>query len=97
MSAIGAAGLKSSEFLALFFAFAIVALSGLDVTAGVIDYHLDLKAALGALVASGLYGGYRTALKHKAVPTTPPPEPAPTAEQVADALIQKATKPKETS
>jgi hypothetical protein len=82
---MGTAGIKTSEFLAMFFAFAVVALSGLDIAAGVIDYHLDLTAALGALTASTAYGGFRTLLKHKAA-SAPAAEP-PTAEDVAKQVL----------
>ena len=88
---MGTAGIKTSEFLAMFLAFAIVGLSGLDITAGVIDYHLDLTAALGALMASGVYGVSRTALKHKTASTgsTEPPTVEEVAKQVLSDLKQE--------
>lgn len=92
---MGSIGIKTSEFFALFFAFAIVALSGLDITAGVIDYHLDLVAAMGALGASGVYGISRTALKHKTASADA--KAAPTKEEVATEVLKQLQTPKEST
>lgn len=93
---MGTAGIKTSEFLGMFFAFALIALSGLDVKAGVVTYHLDMAAALAALGASTVYGGYRTVLKRKAASAAPAPPPS--AEEVAKHILsdlqqQKGLKP----
>jgi hypothetical protein len=96
MSAIGSVGLKTSEFLIVFLSFGLIALSGLDINDGVVSFHLDLMAAVSAMGGGTVYAGLRTALKHKAAPSTEP-QAAPTKEEVATEVLKQLQTPKETS